>query len=93
MFVLGLWIAIVLAIATVLTSVIAAGLHRDELTDAGNESLSFLRITLTGFFGVILVQTLSPLNLRWWITALISVGAMFGLLIGSQLSARLLGHV
>ena len=93
MFVLGLWIAIALAVATIMTSVIAAGLHRDELNDAGNESLSFLKLTLTGFFGVILVQTMSPLNLRWWITALISVGAMFVLLIGSQLSARLLGHI
>ncbi len=92
MFVLGLWLAAALAVATTLTSVIAAALNRDELTDAGNESLSFLRLTLTGFFGVILVQTLSPLNLRWWITALISVGSMFVLLVGSQLSARLLGH-
>ncbi len=92
MFILGLWLAAALALATVATSVVAAALHRDELTDAGNESLSFLRLTLTGFFGVILVQTLSPLNLRWWITALISVGSMFALLIGSQLSARLLGH-
>ena len=92
MFVLGLWLVGAFALATVLTSVIAASLHRDELTDAGNESLSFLRLTLTGFFGVILVQTLSPLNLRWWVTALISVGSMFALLVGSQLSARVLGH-
>ena len=92
MFILGLWLVAGLAIASVLTSVIAAALHRAELTDASNESLSFLRLTLTGFFGVILVQTLSPLNLRWWITALISVGSMFALLIGSQVSARVLGH-
>jgi Mg2+/Co2+ transporter CorC len=92
LFVLGLWLVGAFALATVLTSVIAASLHRDELTDTGNESLSFLRLTLTGFFGVILVQTLSPLNLRWWVTALISVGSMFALLVGSQLSARVLGH-
>jgi len=41
---------------------------------------------------VILVQTISPLNLRWWVVAIISVSAMFALLIGSQLAARAVGQ-
>lgn len=91
MFVLGIWVCLLVALLTVKVSVVAAAIHRDELIDSNIESLSFIRLTLTGIFGVVLVQTLNPLNLSWWITALISLGAMFVLLLGSQVAARILG--
>lgn len=85
MLAVALWIAVALAALTLVFTIVSANLGRPE-------SLGFARLTLTGVFGVVLGQSLSPLGLRWWWTALISLALMFVLLIGSQISARLLGH-
>ena len=91
MFVLGIWLSVLLAVLALLVSAVATALDRDELLEASNESLTFLRLTLTGFFGVVLTQSLAPLNLRWWVVGLIVVPAMLMLLVGSQIAARVLG--
>jgi len=49
LFILGLWLSGAFALFTVLTSVVAAALHRAELADSDNESLTFLRLVLTSF--------------------------------------------
>lgn len=85
MLALALWFAVVLAVLTILFTIVSANLGRPE-------SLGFARLTLTGVFGVVLGQSLSPLGLRWWWAALISLGLMLALLFGSQLLARLLGN-
>ena len=90
MFILGLWLAITFAVISVLVSIIAAAVNRDELIEEGNESLSFIRLALTGIFGIVFVQTLASLNLSWWVTAGFSFIAMLLLLFGSQLAARVL---
>ena len=91
MFVLGIWLSVLLAVLALLVSAVATALDRDELLEASNESLTFLRLTLTGFFGVVLTQSLATLNLRWWVVGLIVVPAMLMLLVGSQIAARVLG--
>lgn len=90
MFILGLWLAVTFAALTVLVSILAAAIHRDDLIDEGNESLSFLRISMTGVFGIVFVQTLGSLRLPWWTTAISSFLAMLALLFGSQIASRVL---
>jgi CBS domain containing-hemolysin-like protein len=72
--------------------VVKAALEVDEDNAAKAETLSFLRMTLTGIFGVTLGQSLVPLGWPWWLTAFISVVVMLALLLGSQLAARKFGH-
>lgn len=85
MLALAIWVSSLIALAAVLFTIISAALGRPE-------SLGFMRLTLTGLFGVVVSQTLNPLNLRWWVAALISFGLMVALLLGSQLLARLWGQ-
>ncbi len=85
MLALALWVAVILAVFAVVFTIVSAALNRPE-------ALGFLRLTLTGLFGVVLGQSLSPLGLRWWWAALISFGLMVALLLGSQVLARLAGH-
>jgi Mg2+/Co2+ transporter CorC len=87
---LALWIAAVLAIITTLTAIIKAALEVDESAKA--ESLSFVRLLLTGVFGVVVGQALAPIDLTWYWSAAISTLMMLTLLFGSQWAARQLGH-
>lgn len=92
MLVVAFWVALLLAGLTTLAAVVKAALEVDEDNSAKAETLSFLRMTLTGIFGVSLGQSLVPLGWSWWLTAIVSVVLMIALLIGSQVAARKLGH-
>jgi Mg2+/Co2+ transporter CorC len=87
------WISGVFALLAVIAAVVKAALEVNAETQAKAESLSFLRMTLTGLFGVTIGQSLVPLGLKWWWTALISVGLMIALLVVSQIASRRLGHI
>ena len=88
----AIWVAVFLAVSSVLTAVLAAAIERDELIDQGNESISFLRLTLTGLFGAVIGAAIAPATPTWWWTAIITSLLMATLLLGSQLAARFLGH-
>lgn len=81
-----------LAVATTVTAVIRGALERDEDEASKGEALSFVRLSLTGIFGVVVGQAVGPLNLNWWWSAAIATALMFALLIGSQLASRIVGH-
>ena len=87
---LALWIAAILAVLTTLTAVVKAALEVDESAKA--ESLSFVRLALTGIFGVVSGQALAPIAMAWYWSATISTLMMIALLFGSQLAAKQLGH-
>ena len=87
---LALWIAAVLAVLTTLTAVVKAALEVDESAKA--ESLSFVRLALTGVFGVVAGQALAPIAMAWYWSATISTLMMVALLFGSQWAAKQLGH-
>jgi Mg2+/Co2+ transporter CorC len=89
---IAFWVALALALLTTIAAVIKAALEVDEDNSAKAETLSFLRMSLTGIFGVTLGQSLVPLGWPWWLTAVISVVVMLALLLGSQLAARKFGH-
>lgn len=88
----AIWVAVILAVSSVLTAVLAAAIERDELIEQGNESISFLRLTLTGLFGAVIGAAIAPATPTWWWTALITSLLMAALILGSQLAARFLGH-
>lgn len=90
MIALALWIAALIAVLATLTAIIKAALETTDSDEA--ESLSFVRLALTGVFGVVIGQAVIPFGLAWWWSALISVLLMLGLLIGSQFAAKYLGH-
>jgi CBS domain containing-hemolysin-like protein len=90
---IAFWVSLTLAILTTLSAVVKAALEVDEDNSGKAETLSFLRMTLTGIFGVTLGQSLVPLGWAWWVTAIISVALMLALLLGSQVAARQLGHI
>lgn len=90
MFGIALWIAAVLATVTTLTAIIKAALEVDESAKA--ESLSFVRLLVTGVFGVVAGQALAPIAFQWYWSATISTLMMLTLLFGSQWAARQLGH-
>lgn len=87
---LALWIAAVLAVLTTLTAVVKAALEVDESAKA--ESLSFVRLALTGVFGVVAGQALAPISIAWYWSATFSTLMMIALLFGSQWAAKQLGH-
>ena len=87
---LALWIAAVLAVLTTVTAVAKAALEVDESAKA--ESLSFVRLALTGVFGVVAGQALAPISIAWYWSATISTLMMIALLFGSQWAAKQLGH-
>jgi len=87
---LALWIAAVLAAITTITAIIKAALEVDESAKA--ESLSFVRLLLTGVFGVVAGQALAPIAMPWYWSAAIATLMMLALLFGSQWAARQLGH-
>ena len=92
MLAIAFWSALLLAVATTVTAVIRGALERDEDEAAKGEALSFVRLALTGIFGVVVGQAVSPLDLNWWWAAAIATALMFALLFGSQFASRKLGH-
>lgn len=87
---LALWIAAILAAVTALTAVVKAALEVEESAKA--ESLGFVRLALTGVFGVVAGQALAPVAMAWYWSASISTLMMLALLFGSQWAAKQLGH-
>ena len=87
---LPLWIAALLALLASSAALIRATLESKESDKA--ESIGFVRLVLTGVFGVVIGQAVIPFELKWWWSALISISLMVALLIGSQLLAKALGH-
>ena len=87
---LAIWIAAVLAVLTTLTAVVKAALEVEESAKA--ESLSFVRLALTGVFGVVIGQALAPQSIAWYWSATFSTLMMIALLFGSQWAAKQLGH-
>lgn len=85
MLAVAVWVASLLAVFTIVFTIVSAALNRPE-------AIGFMRLTLTGLFGVVVGQSLGPLGLRWWWAALISFALMIALLVGSQLLARLAGQ-
>lgn len=92
MIVFAIWVAVILAVLTVMTAIIASAIERDELIDHSNESISFLRLSLTGLFGAVIGAAIAPATPSWWWTALITSALMLIVLFGSQLAARFLGQ-
>jgi CBS domain-containing protein len=82
---IALLAATLLAVFTIVFAIASAALGRPE-------SLGFVRLTLTGLFGVVLGQSFGPLQMPWWVSALISFGLMLLLLFSSQVLARVSGH-
>ncbi len=86
----AVWVAVALALLTSLTALLAAATSVAEESVNRQESLTFVRLIFTGFFGVVVDQVLAPLGFDWWLNALFAVSMMFALLIGSQLLAKVL---
>lgn len=84
----ALWFAAVIAVLVVLVAILAASLDRDELLESRNESLTFIRLMLTGFFGAVVGQALAPLDPSWWIAAAGSLFLSLLLLLSSQILAK-----
>jgi CBS domain containing-hemolysin-like protein len=91
--VVAFWSALAVALLAVVTAVVKAALEASQDDVAKAESLSFVRLTLTGIFGVVVGEAFTPLGLAWWWSAAIATGLMFILLFGSQIASRRLGHL
>jgi CBS domain containing-hemolysin-like protein len=89
---IALWLALAVALLTLVTAIVKAALEASVDDAAKAESLSFVRLTLTGIFGVVVGEAFTPLNLSWWWSAAIAVALMFSLLFSSQIASRKLGH-
>ena len=89
---IALWIAFATALLTLVTAISKASLSAEPEEAAKAETLSFVRLTLTGVFGVVIGQAFIPLKLTWWVSASIAILLMFALLFGSQIASRRLGH-
>ena len=87
------WVTIAVALLTFVAALAKGALEAnpDEIDKA--ESLSFVRLSLTGIFGVLSGTLMSPLALDWWWSVSISVGLMVALLLGTQLASSRLGHL
>jgi len=90
--VVALWLAALLALATMVAAIVNAAYRRNDDEVAKAEMLSFARLSLTGIFGVVIGEAFAPSGLAWWWTALIAVALMFALLFGSQLASKKVGH-
>jgi CBS domain containing-hemolysin-like protein len=91
--VVAFWSALAIALLTLVTAVVKAALEASQDDVAKAESLSFVRLTLTGIFGVVVGEAFTPLGLAWWWSAAVATGLMFILLFGSQIASRRLGHL
>lgn len=89
---MAFWISAVLALLTFIAAIIKAALEASEADTHKAETLSFVRMTLTGIFGVTIGQSLVPLGYDWWLTAIVSVALMLALLIFTQLAAKRYGQ-
>jgi CBS domain containing-hemolysin-like protein len=87
-----LWVSIALALLTFVAAVAKGALEADPGEIDKAESLSFVRLSLTGIFGVLSGELISPLGLDWWWSVTISIGLMLILLLGTQLASSRLGH-
>lgn len=92
MLILAIWTAIFVALAAAVAAILRAAASANDEQAPKAESLGFLRLILTGTFGIVIGQGLSPTSIPWAITALISVVLMLGLLFGTQWLARRFGH-
>jgi CBS domain containing-hemolysin-like protein len=90
MITVAIWLAVMLAIITTVTAIIKAALEVEESAKA--ESLSFVRLGLTGVFGIVAGQIWIPMQLSWYWPALFSLLLMATLLFGSQFAAKKFGH-
>lgn len=81
------------ALLTLIAAVVKAALEVNAETKVKAESLSFIRMSLTGLFGVTIGQSLVPLHMAWWLTAIVSVLLMVALILLSQIAAKSLGHI
>jgi Mg2+/Co2+ transporter CorC len=90
---IAFWSALIIAMLALVAAVVKAALEVDEAQAAKAESLSFLRLTLTGIFGVVVGEAFTPLGLDWWWSAALATALMFVLLIGTQIASRRLGHL
>lgn len=90
MIAVALWISGLFASLALATAVVKAALEFTEPAKA--ESLGFVRLTLTGIFGVTIGQALTPVVKPWWLSAIVAVVLMTALLFGSQFAAKYLGH-
>jgi len=88
----ALWLAALLALATMVAAIVNAAYRRNDEELAKAEMLSFARLSLTGVFGVVIGEAFAPSGLAWWWTTLIAVALMFALLFGSQLASKKVGH-
>jgi Mg2+/Co2+ transporter CorC len=89
---IALWISALLALLATVSAIVKAALEAEEEDSHKAETMSFVRLTLTSIFGVTIGQSLAPTALTWWVTALVSVGLMLALLLGSQIAAKRLGQ-
>ena len=89
---LVLWVSIALALLTFVAAIAKGALEADPDEIDKAESLSFVRLTLTGIFGVLSGELLAPLGLDWWWSVSSSIGLMLLLLLGTQLASSRLGH-
>lgn len=92
MLTLAIWVAIALAVLATIAAITKAALESDEDASHLAESVGFTRMTLTGVFGIVVGQAISPLGTSWWLKSLIAVALMALLLFGSQLLSSRLGH-
>lgn len=86
------WIAVALAALTFIAAITKGALESDPDQIDKAESLSFVRLSLTGIFGVLSGELLAPLALDWWWSVAISIALMLTLLLGTQLASSRLGH-
>lgn len=89
---LVLWVSVTLALLTFVAAIAKGALEADPDEVDKAESLSFVRLTLTGIFGVLTAELLAPLGFVWWWSVSISIGLMVALLLGTQLASSRLGH-
>lgn len=89
---LVLWVSVTLALLTFVAAIAKGALEADPDEVDKAESLSFVRLTLTGIFGVLTAELLAPLGFDWWWSVSISIGLMVALLLGTQIASSRLGH-
>lgn len=82
-------LSVLLALVTLLISVVKAALDSVESHKA--ESLGFVRLLISGIFAVVVGQTLSPTGLTWYWTVFAATLLMASLLIASQVLGKKLG--
>jgi CBS domain containing-hemolysin-like protein len=90
---LVLWISIAVALLTFVAAIAKGALEADPEEIDKAESLSFVRLSLTGIFGVLSAELIAPLAIDWWWSVAISIALMLVLLLGTQLASSRLGHL